>query len=70
MIKGTSCDPNLGGRDYDQVLVKHYSEEFKKKFKIDIASNAKATFRLRQGVERAKKILSANPSAPLNIECM
>jgi len=69
-IMGTACDPNLGGRDYDQVLVKHYSEEFKSKYKIDIASNAKATFRLRQGAEKVKKILSANPAAALNVECI
>jgi heat shock 70kDa protein 4 len=69
-IRGTACDPNLGGRDYDQVLVKHYAEEFKQKYKIDIASNAKATFRLRQGAEKVKKILSANPTAALNVECI
>lgn len=69
-IKGTASDANLGGRDYDQVLVKYYSEEFKQKYKIDIASNAKATFRLRQGAEKVKKVLSANPGAALNVECI
>lgn len=69
-VMGTACDANLGGRDYDQVLTKHYSEEFKSKYKIDIASNAKATFRLRQGAEKVKKILSANPLAMLNVECL
>lgn len=69
-IKGTACDENLGGRDYDQVLVKQYCDEFKSKYKIDIGSNAKATFRLRQGAEKVKKILSANPAAALNVECI
>jgi heat shock protein 4 len=70
VVKGTACDRNLGGRDYDQVLAKHYTEEFSKKYKIDINSNAKAKFRLLQACERVKKILSANPLAMLNVECL
>ncbi|KAJ3186709.1 adenyl-nucleotide exchange factor sse1 [Gaertneriomyces sp. JEL0708] len=70
IVKGTAYDRNLGGRDFDQVLVNHYIEEFTKKYKIDIASNAKAKFRLRQGCEKVKKILSANAVTMLNVECL
>ena len=69
-ILGTSCDRNLGGRDFDQALVEHYIKEFDKKYKLDIKSSAKAVFRLRVGAEKVKKILSANSSAPFNVECL
>ncbi|KAG7442655.1 heat shock protein 70 [Guyanagaster necrorhizus] len=67
-VKSTAYDRNLGGRDIDYALVKHFSEEFKGKYKIDVMSNPKATFRLAAGCERLKKVLSANHEAPLNIE--
>ncbi|KAF9025396.1 heat shock protein 70 [Hymenopellis radicata] len=67
-VKSTAFDRNLGGRDIDYALVKHFSEEFKAKYKIDVLSNPKATFRLTAGCERLKKVLSANAEAPLNIE--
>ncbi|KAJ3309452.1 adenyl-nucleotide exchange factor sse1 [Boothiomyces sp. JEL0838] len=69
-ILGVACDRNLGGRDFDQVIVDHYTKEFNAKYKMDIGSNAKATFRLRQGAEKVKKVLSANAQAPFNIECL
>ena len=69
-ILGTSCDRNLGGRDFDQAIVDHYIKEFDKKYKLDIKSSAKAVFRLRVGAERVKKILSANSVAPYNVESL
>ncbi|KAF8893630.1 Hsp70 protein-domain-containing protein [Infundibulicybe gibba] len=68
IVKSTAYDRNLGGRDIDYALVKHFSEEFKKKYKIDVMSNPKATFRLTAGCEKLKKVLSANAEAPMNVE--
>ena len=56
VVKGTAYDRNLGGRNFDEVLVEHYIEEFKTKFKIDIGSNAKARHRLRAACEKVKKV--------------
>ncbi|KAJ3256583.1 adenyl-nucleotide exchange factor sse1 [Chytriomyces hyalinus] len=69
-VKSTAYDRNLGGRDFDEVIVDHYVTEFNKKYKMDIRANPKALFRLRQGVEKVKKILSANSVTMLNIECL
>lgn len=69
-VRSTSFDAYLGGRDFDDVLATHFAEEFKSKYKIDIASNKKAFYRLRQGCERVKKILSANSISMLNVECI
>ena len=67
-VKSTAYDRHLGGRDIDYALVQHFSHEFKAKYKIDVLSNPKATFRLAAGCEKLKKVLSANAEAPLNVE--
>lgn len=48
-------DRNLGGRDFDEVLFDHFCEEFGGKHKIDIKSNARASFRLRMACEKASR---------------
>lgn len=67
-VKSTAYDTHLGGRDIDYALVRYFSEEFKTKYKIDVLSNPKATFRLYAAAEKLKKILSANAEAPLSVE--
>lgn len=67
-VKATAYDRNFGGRDFDMALVEHFAAEFKEKNKIDVMANPKARFRLATQVERAKKILSANPEAVLSVE--
>ncbi|ONK66427.1 uncharacterized protein A4U43_C06F7900 [Asparagus officinalis] len=63
-------DRSLGGRDFDEVLVKYFAAKFKDEYKIDVYQNARACLRLRAACEKLKKMLSANPEAPLNIECL
>lgn len=45
-------DRNLGGRDFDEVLFEHFVKEFDAKHKLDIKSNARASFRLRLACEK------------------
>ncbi|KAJ3888922.1 heat shock protein 70 family [Lentinula edodes] len=68
IVKSTAYDRNLGGRDIDYALVKHFAAEFKEKYKIDVLSNPKAVFRLAAATEKLKKVLSANAEAPINVE--
>lgn len=68
VVKSTACDRNFGGRDFDYALAQHFATEFKTKYKIDVAANPKANFRLLTSVEKLKKILSANTQAPLSVE--
>ncbi|KAG8053154.1 hypothetical protein GUJ93_ZPchr0001g31131 [Zizania palustris] len=63
-------DRSLGGRDFDDVLFKHFAVKFKEEYKIDVYQNARACIRLRVACEKLKKMLSANPEAPMNIECL
>lgn len=67
-VKSTAWDRHFGGRYIDKALVEHFAKEFKEKYKINVLDNPKAKFRVQAGVEKLKKILSANSLAPLNIE--
>lgn len=67
-ILGTAYDRNFGGRDVDFALANHFAEIFLQKYKIDIRTNAKAFSRVLTQVEKLKKILSANTTAPFNVE--
>ncbi|CAL0308764.1 unnamed protein product [Lupinus luteus] len=69
-ILAHSYDRSLGGRDFDEVLFHHFAAKFKEEYKIDVFQNARASLRLRAACEKLKKVLSANPEAPLNIECL
>ncbi|KAK3671606.1 adenyl-nucleotide exchange factor sse1 [Recurvomyces mirabilis] len=67
-VVSTAWDRHFGGRNFDKAIMDHFRTEFKEKFKIDVYENPKAKVRLASAVEKLKKILSANASAPLNIE--
>ncbi|KAF5726891.1 putative Heat shock 70 kDa protein [Tripterygium wilfordii] len=69
-ILAHSFDQSLGGRDFDEVIFQHFAAKFKEDYKIDVSQNARACLRLRAACEKLKKVLSANPEAPLNIECL
>ncbi|KAI0686744.1 HSP70-domain-containing protein [Cytidiella melzeri] len=68
VVKSTAYERHVGGRDIDYALVRHFAEEFKTKYKIDVLANPKAMFRLAAGCDKVKKILSANAEAPLSVE--
>uniref|UniRef100_A0A3P8WB92 Heat shock protein 4b n=1 Tax=Cynoglossus semilaevis TaxID=244447 RepID=A0A3P8WB92_CYNSE len=69
-VLATACDPELGGKDFDEVLVNHFCEEFGKKYTLDVKTKARAVVRLYQECEKLKKLMSANSSdLPLNVEC-
>ncbi|CAN4115387.1 unnamed protein product [Withania somnifera] len=56
--------------DFDEALFQHFAAKFKDEYKIDVFQNSRACIRLRAACEKLKKVLSANPEAPLNIECL
>ncbi|XP_013790066.1 heat shock 70 kDa protein 4-like [Limulus polyphemus] len=70
-LLAASCDVNVGGRDFDNILVRQFAEEFHTKYKINVMSSRKAIVRLLTESEKLKKQMSANPhELPLNIECL
>ncbi len=69
-VKSTAGDTHLGGEDFDNILVEYCTEEFRKKTKLDIKSNARALRRLRTAVERAKRTLSTATQAMIEIDSL
>ncbi len=45
-------DRNLGGRDLDNVLFEHFAQEFQEKYKLDVHTNLRGSFRLRMACEK------------------
>jgi len=69
-VVSVAYDRNLGGRNFDELLVNHFLAEFKEKYKIDIKNNQKAFIRLEIACEKLKKLLNTLPEAPLNIDSL
>merc|ERR1712243_135792 len=69
-VKSTAGDTHLGGEDFDNRLVDHFVNEFKRKHKKDIKGNKRAVRRLRTACERAKRTLSASAQASLEIDSL
>ncbi|KAK6635276.1 Heat shock protein 68 [Polyplax serrata] len=69
-VKSTAGDTHLGGEDFDNRLVNHFAEEFKRKFKKDLTQNPRALRRLRTAAERAKRTLSSSTEASIEIDAL
>lgn len=69
-VKSTAGDTHLGGEDFDNRLVNHLSEEFKRKYKKDLTVNPRALRRLRTAAERAKRTLSSSSEATIEIDAL
>nr|ACD63050.1 heat shock protein 70A [Exorista civilis] len=69
-VRATAGDTHLGGEDFDNRLVNHFAEEFKRKYKKDLRSNPRALRRLRSAAERAKRTLSSSTEATIEIDAL
>src|SRR5204862_5276566 len=66
-VKATNGDTHLGGDDFDQVIIDHVAEDFKKQHGIDLRKDEKALQRLKDACEQAKKELSQVTTARINL---
>src|ERR671911_1792990 len=66
-VKSTNGDTHLGGDDFDQVLIDHIADVFKKENGIDLRKDPMAMQRLKEAAERAKKDLSQQPQTDINL---
>jgi heat shock protein 1/8 len=69
-VKATAGDTHLGGEDFDNVMVNHFANEFKRKNKCDLTKSARAMRRLRSQCERAKRTLSAAHAAVIEVDSL
>jgi len=66
-VKATNGDTFLGGEDFDNTLLQHIVEEFKKDQGIDLTEDKLAVQRLREAAEKAKCELSSSSQTEINL---
>jgi len=69
-VKATAGDTHLGGEDFDNRLVNHFVQEFKRKYKKDLSVNPRSLRRLRTACERAKRTLSSSTQTSIEIDSL
>jgi heat shock protein 5 len=69
-VLATSGDTHLGGEDFDHRTMRFLIDEFKKKNNVDISNDKKATQKLKREVEKAKRVLSSQHEARVEIESL
>jgi len=66
-VKSTNGDTHLGGEDFDNRIVDHFIEEFKKAEGVDLKKDNAALQRLKDEAEKAKKELSSTSSYEISL---
>lgn len=69
-VKATAGDTHLGGEDFDNRLVNHLVQEFKRKYNKDLTGSPRAIRRLRTACERAKRTLSSSTEASIEVDSL
>jgi len=69
-VKATAGDTHLGGEDFDNILMKYFIDEFKRKHKVDISDNKRSLRRLKTACEKAKRTLSSSATANVELESL
>ena len=66
-VKSTNGDTFLGGEDFDQRIIDHLAEEFKKENTVDLRDDKLALQRLKEAAEKAKIELSSATQTEVNL---
>lgn len=66
----TAGDTQLGGEDFDNLMVTHFVEEFKRKYRKNISGNSRSLRRLKTACERAKRILSSSSETSIELDAL
>ncbi len=66
-VRSTNGDTHLGGEDFDNRIVTHFVDEFKKETGVDIKNDKAAMQRLKDEAEKAKKELSTANEYEVNL---
>jgi len=65
-VKATNGDTHLGGDDFDQRLIDHIADAFKKEHGIDLKLDKQALQRIKDAAEKAKVELSSSQETEIN----
>ncbi|MCS5537149.1 MAG: molecular chaperone DnaK [Candidatus Poseidoniaceae archaeon] len=66
-VKATNGNNKLGGDDFDEKIIDHLVDEFKKSTGIDLSKDVQAMSRLREAAEKAKIELSGTMQSQVNL---
>ena len=66
-VLSTNGDTFLGGEDFDQRIMDHLIDEFKKESGVDLSKDVLALQRLKDAAERAKIELSSSAQTDVNL---
>ncbi len=66
-VLSTNGDTHLGGDDWDQRLINHLADEFKRQEGVDVRDDAMALQRLKEAAEKAKVELSTMQETTINL---
>ncbi|MDO4781016.1 MAG: molecular chaperone DnaK [Candidatus Saccharibacteria bacterium] len=66
-VRSTNGDTHLGGEDFDNRIVNHFLEVFKKEEGVDLKGDKAAMQRLKDEAEKAKKELSSTNEYEVNL---
>uniref|UniRef100_A0A8C2KD25 Endoplasmic reticulum chaperone BIP n=1 Tax=Cyprinus carpio TaxID=7962 RepID=A0A8C2KD25_CYPCA len=67
-VVATNGDTHLGGEDFDQRVMEHFIKLYKDKTGKDVRKDNRAVQKLRREVEKAKRALSTQHQARIEIE--
>lgn len=66
-VRSTNGDTQLGGEDFDQVIMKYLCKSFKESTGIDLSSDRMAMQRIKEASEKAKHELSSTDITEINL---
>ncbi len=66
-VLATNGDTHLGGDDFDERIINHIADEFRKSDSIDLRQDPMALQRLKEAAEKAKKELSQSNQAQISL---
>jgi len=69
-VVATNGDTHLGGEDFDHRVMEHFIKLYKKKKGKDIRTDKRAVQKLRREVEKAKRSLSSQHQARIEVESL
>jgi len=69
-VVSTNGDTHLGGEDFDQNVINHFVKLYKKKKGKDLRKDSRALQKLRRECEKAKRTLSTQHQARIEIESL
>jgi len=67
-VLATNGDTHLGGEDFDERVMQHFVKVFQKKTGLDMSTDPTALAKLRRESEKAKRALSLEHTAKIQIE--